>query len=218
MKTLFYFAVAISLLCGGCQIEQRYYFNEDFSGEMHQVIDYSASAGMMPADEGEESAGEMKLLDDSVMVSLESELGHIDGVRIIEISDEDHQLRVNFAFEHLKGLNAAMKSEQKEDDYNVYCQFSSNGKKKLKIDFVVERPAEKEAETDEVAPDEMEMNTDSFYEMVEYRFQFQFASVVKGFNGTPAELGEDGQTLVVTQSMKQIISDDFVNVLEVELK
>jgi len=218
MKTLLYFVVALSLLCAGCQIEQRFYFNEDFSGEMHQVIDYSASAEMMPADEGDESADEMKLLDDSVMVSLESELSHIDGVRLIEVSDEDHQLRVHFAFDHLKGLNAAMKSEQKEDDYNVYCQFSSTGKKKLKIDFVVEKPAEKETETGEEAIDEMEMNTDGFYEMVEYRFNFQFANAIKDFKGTPAELSEDGKTLVVSQNMKQIISDDFANVLEVELK
>lgn len=215
-KLLLSFFVAYVL--SSCNIEQRFYFNDDFSGRMEQVIDYSGAADMMPPEEGADN-GAVTLLEDSAMENIRAEIEKLDGVRLNRISDKDYKLTVELGFDHLEGLNQAMVSEAGEnDDHNIYCQFERK-RNKLLIRFVVEEPQESQGEQHEEGMEvESSFDDQSFYELIQYKFSFSFASPVKSHNGTPAILSDDGQLLVVEQSMKQLISEDFVAELEVLLK
>lgn len=217
MKHTFLFWLLFALAFSSCTIEQRYYFNDDFSGRMEHVIDYSASADMIPPDEGAEN-GEVTLLEDSVIENITREMAELEGVRLNRISDENHVLTVELGFDHLDGLNKAMISESGDNEnHNIFCQFEQK-KNKLIIRFVVEEPETTPAENAEVdAMEEGSFDDQSFYEMIQYRFTFEFATAVKSHKGTPANIGNDGKSLVVEQNLLQLIADDFVSELEVVL-
>lgn len=205
------------ILLAGCNIEQVYVFNEDFSGEMTQSIDYSGSKELMEMDSTSAQNGEMTLLPDSVIREINAEMEDIEGAYLVSLSDEGYKLNMKLAFDHLEALNEALQTESGDSsDVNVHCQFRKD-KQSFWVDFVVEDPS-KETGAENQENEEMEMNMDGLYEMITYRFEFRFAQKIQSVSGSLAVVQEDGHSIVVEQSLQQIISPDFERTMEIRLK
>lgn len=160
--------------------------------------------------------GEVTLLPDSVIQEINAEMEDIEGAYLVSLSDEGYKLNMQLKFDHLEALNEALLTESGDtSSVNVYCRFRRD-KQSIWVDFVVDDPAKNQVENEEES--ELEMNTDGLYEMIKYRFEFRFAQKIKSISGTPAVVQEDGHSIVVEQSMQQIIAPDFKRQLEIRLK
>lgn len=201
----------------GCKIEQTFVFNEDFSGEMTQSIDYSGSKELMEMDSTAGQNGEISLLPDSVIQEINAEMKDIDGAHLVSMSDEDYKLNMKMAFDHIEALNEALQTEPGDtSDVNVHCHFRKD-KKSFWVDFVVDDPS-KDAVAENQKNEGLEMNMDGLYEMITYRFEFRFAQKIKSVSGTLAVVQDDDHSIVLEQSLQQIVSPDFERSLEIRLK
>lgn len=205
------------VLLSGCKIEQTFAFNEDFSGEMTQSIDYSGSKELMEMDSTAAQNGEMTLLPDSVIREINAEMEDIDGAHLVSLSDEGYKLNMKLAFDHLEALNEALQTESGDSsDVNVHCQFRKD-KQSFWVDFVVEDPS-KDTVAEDQQNEEMAMNMDGLYEMITYRFEFRFDQKIQSVSVPSAVVQEDGHSIVLEQSLKQIISPEFERTMEIRMK
>ncbi len=182
---------------------------------MNQSIDYSSAKELMEMDSVSGETEKMTLLPDSVFDEVSKDIEAIKGARLISLSDEDYRLELKVGFEHIEALNKVLISNAEgSEDTNLYCQFIRKGKS-MRIEFVVEEPANKAKDTSE---EEFEMNPEGLYEMISYKFTFIFESEIKSISGTPNVKLEDGKTVVVEQNLQQFMEPDFEQILQVELK
>lgn len=198
-----------------CTIEQRFDFNNDFSGTFTQRIDYSQANEMMKGFEEEagENTDDFNMLSDSTIAEVEYEISGIEGVELVSISDENYVISTVISFESLSSLNQLLKSDQSEEqDSDLHCVFEQDGKV-MKVEFVVTNP-ERSSETSESDG----MNSSEIQGMLNYRMLFSFSRDVKKVSGTPSSVLEDGKTVLVEQTMKDFSSPDFNRRLEITLK
>lgn len=207
--------LAVFIVCTSCKIEQHFTFNDDFSGEMIQSLDYSSAKELMEMDTLNGEAEHTTLLTDSLVDETQKEIESIKGARLVSLTDQDYKLQMVVAFDHLKALNKVLVANADgSDDTNLYCQFKQSGKS-MRVEFVVEKPAQVPAEPGD---EEFEMNTDEFNELITYQFGFTFESDVKSTSGTAAITLEDGKTVVVEQNLQQFLSPEFDRVLQIEFE
>jgi hypothetical protein len=210
MKNLLVVLVAFAL--SSCHITQRYSFNRDFSGEVLHIVDYSKSLQNSVGTLDESSFFKEATLDSTEIVEIKKSIEAIAGISGVLLTESNHKVELVCDFADLNALNLLLKNDSTlQNNVDQFCSFKRKGKK-VTVHFDTEKLKknnENPAPLGEV---------DDLYNAITYRFEFYFEQGVKKGKGTAHSKSEDGKTLVVEQSLKQISNPEFKNDLVIKLR
>jgi hypothetical protein len=210
MKSLLIVLLAVAF--SSCHITQRYTFNRDFSGEVLHIVDYSKSLQNSVGVMNESSLFKEATLDSTELVEIKKSIEAIAGISGVLLSESNHKVELVCDFANLAALNNLLRNDSTiQNNVDQFCSFKRKGKK-VTVHFDTEKLKknnENPAPLGEV---------DDLYNAITYRFEFYFDQGVKKAKGTEHNKLEDGKTLVVEQSLKQISRPGFENDLVIKLR
>jgi len=210
MKNLLLVLLAVAL--SSCHIIQRYSFNRDFSGEVMHIVDYSKSLQNSVGVMDESSLFKQATLDSTELVEIKKSIEAIAGISGVLLSESNQKVELVCDFANLNALNSLLRNDSTlQNNVDQFCSFNKKGKK-VTVHFDTEKLKKNNQNPAPLG------EVDDLYNAITYRFEFYFEQGVKKAKGTEHSKLEDGKTLIVEQSLKQISGSDFKNDLVIKLR
>jgi hypothetical protein len=208
--TKFLFFVLAGLI-SSCTITQRFNFNNDFSGDLTHVVDYTRSL--------ENSLGEVEksveqkdaVLDSTAMLEMKSAISAIRGISDVLIKELDNKVELECHFANIEALNTLLSDENNlENNVDQFCSFRKKGKKVIVI-FNTDK-LKKNNENESPLSD-----NEDLFKAITYRFEYHFQQGVKSAKGTPSTILEDKKTVVVEKNLQQLSDAKLKKKLKIKL-
>jgi hypothetical protein len=187
MKTLSHFLIIISgYIFFSCAVEEKIYFNRDFSGTVNYKLDLSAMNSMMTVFDSTE--GPKKSILDSIFAKDAFDLlQKIEGISSLNYNEnrETGLIECSFNFSNLTALNTAFCQNtflNGEAPASTFEYFSNKGNMLV---FNTPTFPKTDAEEDNTMGD-----------LFTYKFTFGFEKPVKKFDNKDYSLSEDKKELI----------------------
>lgn len=207
-KFLFFFLVA---LFSSCTITQRFSFNNDFSGNLTHVVDYTRSLENSTGVFEKNEEGQNSLLDSAAMVDLNTTITAIRGISDVVLKEMDNKVELKCYFANVDALNLLLSDDNDlQKNVDQFCSFRQKGKK-----VFVTFDTDKLKKNNENPSPLVEM--DDLYNAIVYRFEYHFEQGVKSAKGTPSTISEDKKTVIVEKNLQQMSGAKFKKKLKIKL-
>jgi lipopolysaccharide export LptBFGC system permease protein LptF len=207
-KFLFFVLVAV---LSACTIAQRFSFNNDFSGNLNHVVDYTRSIENSLGEIQSKTESKDAVLDSTAMVNMKSAISAIRGISNILIKELDNKVEIDCQFADINALNTLLSDDNKlENNVDQFCSFRQKGKKMF-VTFNTDKLKKNNNNESPLGDNE------DLFKAITYRFEYHFEQGVKSAKGTPSIISEDKKTVVIEQNLQQLSDSKFKKKLKIKL-
>lgn len=208
--TKFLFFVLAGLI-SSCTITQRFSFNNDFSGDLTHVVDYTKSIENSLGEIQSKTESKDAVLDSAAMLQLDSAISAIRGISDVLIKELDNKVELECHFANIEALNTLLSDENNlENNVDQFCSFRKKGKKVI-VTFNTDK-LKKNNENESPLSD-----NEDLFKAITYRFEYHFQQGVKSAKGTPSTILEDKKTVVVEKNLQQLSDAKLKKKLKIKL-